>query len=346
MKSDFVMFIMKTIRNKRERKKRTKERVRIFLIVLFCLIAILQSGLRDINSLPLGNDTVNYQFVYEKYDKMSWSNLWGEFSFVGSDYTERDAGYPLFIKATQVVWSNFTFFMFLTAAIFIVPFGLLIRRYVHSLLGVTLAFLIYFALFTPIVNSFMRQAVTLGISLFAIRYAIKRKWKQYYALILVAITLHMSAIVAAPFYFLLRLKQKREWMFRILVLLPILVYFSTSFLSLLVGGTIYEDYLTSETENPINYAIFIVGVSLFAFLAYNNLKKRHRYDALICGVIGSLTLMPIIFLGNTMLRVSYYYVVLLIPLFPILIDKIKMYYEMRIAAYVLTISFFLYFILR
>lgn len=322
------------------------DKIRCFLVIVFCLIAIFQSGLRNIDNLPTGNDTKNYQYIYEKTSKLEWSDLWSSFIFVGSEYSERDLGYPLFIKITQAVWTDFTFFMFLTAILFIVPFGLLISRYVKSSFGVILSYLIYFALFTNIVNSFMRQAVVLGIFLFALRYVIEKSWKKYYAMLLVAFTIHNSAIVAVPFYLLPKLKQKRGWTLLALSLLPVLIYFTNSFLPYLLGGTVYANYIDAETVSPINYALFVVGVSVFTFFTYKKMGNVPNFDILIGGVIGSLVLMPIVFLGNTMLRVSYYYVLLLIPLIPVLIDNVKMKKPIRLVVYAFSISFFLYFIFR
>lgn len=343
--------MMKNIRTKKFGEKAKKELSRhdikrLLFVGVFCLIAIFQSGLRDLDNLPRGNDTPNYQYLYENIRNNSWNYLWSNFTFIGTEYTERDAGYPLFIKLTQLVSTDFTFFMFLTAILFMVPFGLLIYRYVKTYMGIVLAFLIYFALFTNIVNSFMRQAVTIGIFLFALRYMIEQNWKKYFGLIAIAITLHTSAIMTVPFYFLPKLHQKRKWVLFAFLLSPLTVYYANSLLSSVVSGTVYGNYIEAEATTPMNYILLFFAISLSAYLYYESLKKVPNWDILICGVVSSIFVMPIIFLGNTMLRISYYFVLLLIPLVPVLIDNIKMKQNMRQAIYVIFISFFLYFIFR
>ena len=120
-----------------------KKQNRILLITLFCIFAVFQSGLRDIKTLPSYNDTPNYVRKYQEASRASWEMLFKNFSFYSSDYGERDLGYPIFIKMTQAIYNDFTFFMFLTAFIFIVPFGMLIYKYVKSFWGIILSFLIY-----------------------------------------------------------------------------------------------------------------------------------------------------------------------------------------------------------
>ena len=151
-------------------KKRGKKRNHFLLVSLFCFIAIFQSGLRDINNLPDGNDTLSYRYSYEIVSKTSWSSLIRNFSLYTSEYKERDFGYPIFTKATQLIYDDFTFYMFLVAIIFLIPFSAFIYKYVKTYLGISLAFLIYFSIYTNIVNSFMRQAISLGLFLYGLKY--------------------------------------------------------------------------------------------------------------------------------------------------------------------------------
>ena len=219
---------------------------RIFLVSFFCLVAIIQSGLRDINNLPIGNDTPNYYIIYQYVEYESWSSISGGFSFTSDDYDDRDTGYLVFIKVTQLISKDFTFFMFLTAIWFMVPFGMFIHRFVKSYAGIILVFLLFFALFGNIINSFIRQAISLGIVLFALRSVETRDWKKYLGLFLMALTIHSSSIVALPFYFLPAISKSKKWMVIALSTSPILMYFSRLLFTALVVGTVYVNYADSS----------------------------------------------------------------------------------------------------
>ena len=323
-----------------------KERGRIVLICVFCLIAILQSGLRDMNNLPSGNDTPNYYYIYQGVERTSWNELLSGISFYNVEYEIRDPGYAVFIKATQLISKSFTFFMFLTAIFFMVPFGLFVNRFVKSYLGIILTFLLFFALFSNIINSFMRQAISLGLVLFAIKYVINRDWKKYIGLFLIAFFIHSSSIIAAPLYLLPKISKTRKRLVIALVLSPILIFFSDRLFSSLVVGTVYEIYADSNVENPVNYIILVFVISLGAIAFFNNLKHGEHYELLMSGVIGSLLILPIVVLGNTMLRISYYYVLFIIPLVAVIIDSLKIRQDFKNAIYLLLILVFLFYIIR
>lgn len=318
---------------------------RYLLIGVFCIVTIIQSGLRDINELSDENDTVVYQELYEDVKKNPWRTILADFSIYSTDYKERDSGYSVFVKMTQTVSDSFTFYKFLVASIFIIPFGLLIGKYVKSYLGVILSFLIFYSLFINIINSFMRQAITMGVVLFALRYVLQRDWFKYFALLLVSFTIHSSVIVASLFYFLPKLNNSRTWLLFALVVSPLLLVFVNFIVSFFVVGSVYEVYADSEKLTPISYIILVYFVSLFTYFLFDNLKSIDGHEILISGVIGSLFFLPITFLGGAMIRLSYYFVITITVLIPALIDSIEMNKTQRVLAYFITLGFFLYHII-
>ena len=302
----------------------------------------MQSGLRDISKLPDYNDTPVYQAKYNQLLVTPWSSVFDDFSIFSSEYDVRDSGYEVFMKLTQYISRKFIFFMFITAILFIVPFGVLVHRYIKTYLGIILSFTIYFSLFTNIVNSFMRQAVVLGIILFAIKFIVSRDWKKYFLVILIAFSIHFSSIVAIPFYFLPKLASSRKWLLFSYALSPVLFFFKNSLFSFFLTGTAYDNYMSAEAVNPTNYVLFLISIALLSYLFYKDICKVVNYEILISGVIGTMLLLPVIFMGNTMLRISYYYVIVTIPLIPVILDSLNR--NIRIPIYFCTIAFFLLFI--
>ena len=326
--------------------KKSNQRNRLYLIIVLSLIAIIQSGLRDLNNLPEGNDTINYYYKYVELLKTPWSSVMKNFAIVSEEYSGRDSGYELFMKLSQYISGDFTFFMFLTTTIFFLSFGWLIYKYVKSYLGIFLVFAIFFAIFTTLVNSFMRQAVALGITLFAIRYIISRKWKYYYGLMLVALSIHSSAIAAFPFYFLPLISNSKKWIALSFAVSPVLILFLQPLTAYFLTGTVYNRYVIDEMVNPVNYMLLIVSIALLGLLYFEEVQKIKDYKILTSAVIGTMLFLPVVFMGNTLLRISYYYVFVLLLLLPNIIECIKMPKSTRTAAYLLLICFFILMIFR
>ncbi len=323
-----------------------KKQNRILLITLFCIFAVFQSGLRDIKTLPSYNDTPNYVRKYQEASRASWEMLFKNFSFYSSDYGERDLGYPIFIKMTQAIYNDFTFFMFLTAFIFIVPFGMLIYKYVKSFWGIILSFLIYFGLYTNIVNSFMRQAIALGIILWGIKYICNSDWKKYFSLAFIAFLIHASSILAFPLYFFPRWGSSRKCLLAALIISPYLMLYTSNIIAFFATGTQYEKYAMEDSLSPINFIFFLILSATITFLFYNRIKDYPDSRLLISGVVGSTLLIPIVWLGGTAIRLSFYYSVFIVPIFPVILDNANLNKTIRKIAYLIGIFFFIYFIYR
>lgn len=325
---------------------KNKNKNRKFLVFIFCIIAIIHSGFRNVNNLPEGNDTPNYQTIYERVSNISWNQLLTNFSFYSTDYGERDLGYPIIVKITQIICKDFTFFMFLTAAVFLIPFSILIYKLVKSYLGIILAFIIYFALYTNIVNSFMRQAVALGVILYGVHYIINDNWKKYYLLLLVAFVVHSSSIMAFPLYFLHKYVIPRKWLLIALFISPMLMSLTSLIIGNITVGTVYEHYGSGEQLTPIYYVFFLLIASLLTYIYYNRIIIVNHSYILIGSVMGSILLLPLIWMGGTVLRIGYYYTLFIIPLLPIIIDNVNYSKGLRKIIYVAGISFLFYYILK
>ena len=322
-----------------------KDKNRKFLISLLCCLATLQSGLRDIDKLPLGNDTPVYASSYRVYSLMSWGDLLRGFTFYTGDYEERDLGFPLFVKFTQLFVDDFRFYMFLTAIIFIIPFGTLIYRYVKSYWGIVLSFLIYFVLYSNIVNCFMRQAITLGIVLWGVRYILSSEWKKYFILLALAFTIHSSAILAVPLYFLPKLNLSKKWLLLCICASPIFIFNSQYVLSYLASGSVYENYVDRDSKLPINYILYLTYSAFLAYVFFDRIRNVANSKLIIAGVFGSILLLPLVAVGNTVLRISYYYTLFLIPLISLILENINVNQTTRTLLYICCIIFFSMFII-
>jgi hypothetical protein len=319
----------------------------LWLNVSICIFAILKSGLRNLSTLEVGNDTPSYLDAYQQVSSMSWSMLLKNFSFFSQDYDARDLGYPIFIKVTQIFINDFRFYMILVAAIFLIPLSRLIYQYVHTYLAMILAWMIYFSLFTVITDSFMRQAIALGLLIYAYDFIYKRDWKKYYILNLLAFFIHGSAILAVPLYFLPYTKNLRVLFFIFLASIPFLLTYAEQIAKFFVVGTIYEVYATSSnTTQPVVFTIMIVLVAIMTFIFYKQIKTTPNGSFLIVGIALATVITPMAWVAATMLRTTYYFSIFIIPLIPIIIETIKVSSNTRRVIYFITISILLFLMIR
>ncbi len=315
----------------------------LLLICIFSILAILQSGLRDVDNY------VDAPIFMEQYRILSytpWHEVIDEFSFFSNEYEERDVGWPMFVKTTQMLYNDFRFFMFLIATIFLVSLSNLIYRYVKSYLGIILAYLIYFALYSIIVNALMRQAVAISIIMFSTKYVTCRNWKKYYSLLAVSFLIHSSSIVAFPLYFIPKYFSSRKKLLAAILVGISLIPFSYSVLSFVATGTTYEQYISQSQMNPQNYILLIIFVSLITYFYYNEIKRVENYKLLIAGVVGASVLLPIVSMGGALVRIMFYYSVLLMPLIPNIIDNIPEGRGFRVFVYFIALSFFSFYIVQ
>ena len=301
------------------------------------------------NNLPEENDTPNYYESYTRISQTPWSEIFDTFELYNEDYGERDRGFPVFVKITQIVFNDFTFFMFLVAIIFIVSLGLLIERYVMSYLGILLSFAIYFALFSIIPNSFMRQATVLGIYMLSLRYILERNWKKYFVIMLIAFTIHSSSLIALPLYFVPTIKNLKKWLLVALIVSPVLLLLSDILVTRIMTGTVYAVFLSADNYGVTRVIILVEFVSILALLLYTKIVKLPYAKLLLGGMVGALLLLPFVRIGGTIMRISYYYTIFIIPLIPIIISTAinsARYSFLRNLVYIMSICFFAYIYLK
>ena len=319
------------------------------LITVLCLFAIFQAGLRDMNNLPVENDTPNYYESYIRISQTPWSEIFNTFDIYNDDYGERDRGFPVFVKLTQTVYNDFTFFMFLVAIIFIIPLGSLVEKYVKSYLGIILSFATYFALYSIIPNSFMRQATVLGIYMFSLRYILERNWKKYFGIMLLAFTVHSSSLIALPLYFVPVIKNLKKWLLIALVISPVLLYLSDILVTRIMSGTVYAVFLSADNYGVTSVIMLVEFVSVLALLLFDKIENTPYAKLLLGGMVGALVLLPFVRIGGTIMRISYYYNIFIIPLIPVIINnafvKQKNAFP-RNVVYLLSIFFFAYMYFR
>lgn len=235
------------------------------LVLLFTLFR----GLR----WNTGTDWEPYLSVFEEAD---WDNI---FSLV-HDAGFMEPGYVFLNVLVKSLGGNYTLFLLLTNFFLLVSYSRF-SLYMSSRPLWTFVVLLFTIAFFPV-----RQTLAVGIVLFGYRYLLERNGWKYLLVVLAASTIHASALVCLPFYYILRTRIPGwlfigAFLFCAFILNDDLQY---NLMSLLIGHipyvgdmimprlTLYME-LTAETLIERNEYLSNI-LLLFFILLFTYLKKR------------------------------------------------------------------------
>lgn len=168
---------------------------RIFLVCSFAMMALLL-GLR---SEKVGVDTPTYLYLFQRVEKISWGKLiFGGIKPVydideyGYRYT-LEIGFLIFCKIVRTFTGNQQVFLLVLAGISCGLFARFIEEYSEDVFFSTIIFLtesVYLSAFNE-----ARQVLAMGIALQAVRRINKRQWVRALVIVLLAISVHNTAVV-------------------------------------------------------------------------------------------------------------------------------------------------------
>ena len=217
--------------------------------------------------------------------------------------------YTLLVLLGQRITTNSVFFFIITSLPISYGYSRLIRKYPHDPFMSVLLFCalgcMYFAM------AGLRQAIAMGITMFAYSYAKERRIKPFLILCLIAWGFHNSAIVFLPVYFIINWKPSGKMWIAIAVAMllglsknPIVLRIANIFAS--------KEYMMDE--EGLNYSMLLIQLAVlsFCYLFGNSriLKKlgdHNEYNSLLLmGFIGAIfqAFTPI---KGEFFRVSLYY---------------------------------------
>lgn len=293
------------------------------VIVILSLVSGLRSGI---------GDTYMYEHLY---------------NLITPDYNANggyEVGFIFFLKILKKISQN-PIFMLMVTSIIVNLFNI-ISMYLFTKDGYfEIATFLYVAsgYFTVTMNG-LRQSLAASIIFLATVFIIKKKFIPYLITILLMITIHNSAFIMIPIYFIVNEKvwQKKINIIYGIMLIGLLFY---NPLMKLLEGTRYGGYLDFNEggASPIRIAIFLVPVIL-AYLKrdiiQDNWKEGNIFVnmSIICGIVMIFSLFNWIFARFTIYFQPYNFIVFSYILKNCFIGK-----EKRLIYFGLIVCYFLFF---
>lgn len=284
---------------------------RAFLIPFFALVLFA-----SIRNWTVGVDTGAYTANFRH-------NLNPQ-SFEFNPYVEY--GYQLL----QYVLINFThnyFWLFFICSSIVVFNNLHVLKRLSVDYWLSVLIFICFGGYTFFLNG-LRQGMAMAIAIAATPYLIKKNFKTFFFIIILAASFHKTAWIMLMLYWIVHLRFKVE--LKVLGTLIASFLISGPFIQYLATeNPKYESY-TQASENAggyLTYSLFLV-IGIFCYIFGRNIaKKSLEYNLLeqfyLCGIF---SLIPIVMLGTNPSgpqRLLFYYTWVIALLIPYIFKELK-----------------------
>lgn len=298
---------------------RTDNRVRRNYLIFICIILILQSALRNV---AVGADTFEYNRRFDYYSTLSWAEHWQNFIDATFNGIGKDAGYDVFNKAISCISGDFQFFLLVVAAFFFTVLGKFVYRNTSTTFDVFMVLCFYELFFYTFFSiTGIRQTIAVGLCLWSYKYIEEREIIPFVLLVLVASTFHKTSLIFLPFYFLYRVKIGRTILLCSFIALPFLMMAARSFaifLADLMGDYSVYANSTYATAGGPNYLIMLLMLALVCFFKFNMIQSIDggRNVPYVNALAVTIALAPLVWIDPTLLRLSYYYSIFILGLFP------------------------------
>lgn len=311
----------------------------VFAIVLSAVPLVLISGLRSQN---VGLDTYDYANEY----KLIANDNFG----LGYHTSWLSPGYVILCKVVSSFAGTNPFPMIFVVALFTFLFLFLSIYENSSDFFISIYLYICFALFLQTMNQ-SRQMLAISITTYSYTYVKKRNLKMFLLFILIATSIHASALVFLPVYFISKIRfSKKMIAFYITAIAGLVIAYPL--IILLAQHTPYALYIGSwydveQKSTTILNLVFRILLLIVCLLFYKNLIRKGQQNEILyhisfaCVALQTLTVKSYIF-G----RVTTYFFIFFIFLIPEVIYSIRNK-GARITVYVIILILFaVYYFLR
>ena len=256
-------------------------------LALCCLILFFFFAMRGEN---VGVDTKHYCFVFRQFISIPLHNVFNAPIYGSSANTwefDFEPGYRLINKLLTYICTNEQTITIVMAILIFVPLFLFVYRespdpWVSMWLFVTLG------IFQAEMNV-SRNAVAIFLCYLALPMIVQRRPIPYFITVLIASTLHQTALLFLPVYFLVRFFPLSSRRIAIVFTVALLIGLNFSFFGRMLQGFVparYVKYFISTNQKLVSIAVgaFDVLVLLLALLA---LKRNERAGLIAANPLGS-----------------------------------------------------------
>ena len=289
---------------------------------IYCIICgtlwFLISGLRN---LTVGADTLSYRFSFETVKSQSVRTL---FKNITDKYISgasvKDPGYDFFVKIFQYFSENYQVYLIFIAALFMIPFTVWI---IKESKNPSISFVLYSSLFYSFFSiTGIRQTIsTAMVVLIGDKFIKDKKLIPFVIVVLLASTIHTSALVFLPFYFLSRIpvniKTISVWIIGIVISFLARRQLKAFFID--ISG--YDDYAKDyEGAGTFTFTLIMLLIFVWVIISFSGNKEIEKHKRLYNAFFLAMFFTPLTWLNPSAMRVVQYFSIYLVLLIPQMIE--------------------------
>lgn len=276
---------------------------------------IILSGLRHYS---IGDDTQSYGVRFESGSSSSWNDLFEnlyEKYILGVEH--KDPGFFILQKFVSVFTKEYQVFLILIAVLFFVSMGVVIYKFSRNPYVSYVLFSTLFYSFFAITGN--RQTIATAIALFLGYFLIKkRKFIPFVITVLLASTIHASAVAIMPFYFISRIKINKGTLVGYIAAIILAFMFRYQLLDILKFMAGYDSYTDDETAAAGTFIYLLLAIGLFVIVFHKRLLETNTevVNVSINAVLVACAFSSLLLINPAFMRVVQYYSLFLLFLLP------------------------------
>ncbi|MGU9099117.1 EpsG family protein [Clostridium perfringens] len=310
--------------------KKHNDKISIVSIIVVIILLSIVSGSRTAFV-----DTEAYVNLYKNIDNINIFNDNYEFGFM------------ILLKILHYFSKNPQFMLFITAFITNFLFLITLRRYSKGCYGELIIYMyITGGTFISTMNG-MRQYLAAAI-LFYFTYLIERKCTYKYILIcLIASTIHVSALIMIPIYFLVNTKAFSKKTICIIFISSIFIIFFNPIINYLYGviGGKFGQYSDFNEGGANLIRVFVSAVPLIFAFIYRKLFDSNKFnvDLFINMSLFDVLIMIISLYNWIFARFTIYMALYNLILLPYIMKSLIYKRERKLIYYLFLVFYFIFF---
>lgn len=309
-------------------ERKCKGALSVFFVILTVLIMLRHNS--------VGSDTNNYINVFNRFSRIDWQNI---------ARTHYEIGFAILTKTISVFFKDPQIYLAIVAA---VVSAMIYPTYKRLCIDTSLTIVLFCTMSTFVMMfSGIRQMLTISIGFMAYEFTRSKKLIPFLLMVMLAMTIHISAFMLAFMYPLYHAKITKKWLYVVVPVLVVAFAFNGpifTVLTAIIGRfTKYEGTITSTGAYTmlILFAIFAV----FAFVIPDESQLDGETIGLRNFLLFSLALQMFAPLHTLAMRMNYYYIIFIPLLLPKIIEcRSKRWNQVAILGrHVMVVFFLLYF---
>lgn len=292
----FLSLVFLYVAERRDFKGKSAKILVLLGLVIPCLIA----GLR---SYKVGTDVETYvrplflaagaRETFAEYIKLEYSRFGWDFNFV-ADF---EIGFTVLVFIVQRMFNDLQVLLFVVQALIIIPIYKGLRAFGKSQ-PVWLGMAVFYLMFYNQSLNLIRQWIAMSLLFYAFHFLRDRKYRKYFAVWLVAVTFHTTALVGLIVFGIYHVVATENSYGKVVKMLLIalvgaIAIFGVEIMTkvLELFGLNYGGYIKGTLTLLPNQILYRVPILVLFLLQWNRIKKtdRHAHFYLLMVIFDLLT---------------------------------------------------------